>query len=306
MLLHDIYTNVSTFNKLEMKTTKIITIALLLTTLAVGCEREGGYVRIFAESMGGSKVFLNLTDINAATWINGETVNLNGVSRTIASGANVFYLDGVAPLTETMYAVYPATTSTGGNNIVVTNANSSGATITLNSLAVNFHDGGHDIIFPMAATATGGSNQLMFRHLTGGLKLILQAQTTVNVATVKVITYGTAPIGSVTIDGVSHIVRWAVEGPTLPAGEVGGIDGDRDVKYASEMLLNMQTDGNQGVSVTTDGITFCVPVTISDVRRITVIGYASDGTELFSKTKSIAPATSILRNTLYTVPTLNI
>ena len=74
MLLHDIYINVSTFNKLEMKTTKIITIALLLTTLAVGCEREGGYVRIFAESMGGSKVFLNLTDINAATWINGETV----------------------------------------------------------------------------------------------------------------------------------------------------------------------------------------------------------------------------------------
>lgn len=287
-----------------MKTTKIISIALLLTTLAVGCEREGRYVRIFAESMGGSKVFVNPTDVNGATWNTGEAVNLNGVPYTIASGANGFYLDGVAPLTETMYAVYPATTTTGGNNIVVNNANGSGTTITLNSLAVNFHDGGHDIIFPMAATATGGSTQLMFRHLTGGLMLTLQAQTPVTVATVKVTTYGTAAIAPVTIDGVSHTVRWAVESPTLPSGEVGGIDGDRDVKYASEMLLNMQSGGSQGVSVTASGITFCVPVTISDVRRITVIGYASDGTELFSKTKPITPVDTIHRNTLYTVPTM--
>ena len=287
-----------------MKTTKIISIALLLTTLAVGCEREGRYVRIFAESMGGSKVFVNPTDVNGATWNTGEAVNLNGVPYTIASGANGFYLDGVAPLTETMYAVYPATTTTGGNNIVVNNANGSGATITLNSLAVNFHDGGHDIIFPMAATATGGSNQLMFRHLTGGLMLTLQAQTPVTVATVKVTTYGTAAIAPVTIDGVSYTVRWAVESPTLPSGVVGGIDGDRDVKYASEMLLNMQSGGVQGVSVTASGITFCVPVTISDVRRITIIGYAPDGTELFSKTKPITPVGTIHRNTLYTVPTM--
>ena len=287
-----------------MKTTKIITIALLLATLAVGCERESRYVRIFAESMGGSKVFVIPTDVNGATWNTGEAVNLNGVPYTIASGANGFYLDGVAPLTETMYAVYPATTTTGGNNIVVNNANGSGATITLNSLAVNFHDGGHDIIFPMAATATGGSNQLMFRHLTGGLMLTLQAQTPVTVATVKVTTYGTAAIAPVTIDGVSYTVRWAVESPTLPSGVVGGIDGDRDVKYASEMLLNMLTGGSQGVSVTASGITFCVPVTISDVRRITVIGYASDGTELFSKTKPITPVGTIHRNTLYTVPTM--
>ena len=287
-----------------MKTTKIITIALLLATLAVGCERENRYVRIFAESMGGSKVFVNPADVNGATWNTGEAVNLNGVPYAIASGANGFYLDGVAPLTETMYAVYPATTTTGGNNIVVNNANGSGATITLNSLAVNFHDGGHDIIFPMAATATGGSNQLMFRHLTGGLMLTLQAQTPVTVATVKVTTYGTAAIAPVTIDGVSHTVRWAVESPTLPTGVVGGIDGDRDVKYASEMLLNMLTGGSQGVSVTASGITFCVPVTISDVRRITVIGYASDGTELFSKTKPITPVGTIHRNTLYTVPTM--
>ena len=287
-----------------MKTTKIITIALLLTTLALGCEREGRYVRIFAESMGGSKVFVNPADVNGATWNTGEAVNLNGVPYAIASGANGFYLDGVAPLTETMYAVYPATTTTGGNNIVVNNANGSGATITLNSLAVNFHDGGHDIIFPMAATATGGSNQLMFRHLTGGLMLTLQAQTPVTVATVKVTTYGTAAIAPVTIDGVSYTVRWAVESPTLTTGVVGGIDGDRDVKYASEMLLNMLTGGSQGVSVTASGITFCVPVTISDVRRITVIGYASDGTELFSKTKPITPVGTIHRNTLYTVPTM--
>ena len=293
--------------KFEIHNLLIITVALFLTMLAVGCERQSGFVRIFAESMGGGKVFVDPANINGATWIAGETVNLNGVSHTIASGANGFYLDGVAPLSVTMYAVYPATTTTDGNNIVVDNANGSGATIILNSLAVNFHDGGgYDIIFPMAATATEGSDQLMFRHLTGGLMLTLQAQSTVNVATLKVITYDTAAIAPVDIADDSHTVRWAVQSPTLPAGVVGGIEGDCDVKYASEMLLNMRTAGSQGVAITNTGITFCVPVTISKVRRITVIGYASDGAELFSKTKELDTIATIQRNTLYTVPTLNI
>ncbi|MBO4600403.1 MAG: hypothetical protein J5641_06650, partial [Bacteroidales bacterium] len=283
---------------------KILIIPSMLALLVVGCQKESNRIRILAEGMTrGGKVFVTPTNINNATWVNGEIINLNGTNCTIYSRSDGFYIDVDTRPTGDFCAVYPGG-SFGGNDVTVTNSNASGATITLNRLVVNFHDGGHDIAFPMAAKAAGG-NLLRFSHLTGGLQLTLQAATACNVATVRVITYGTGAATPVVINEVPYTVSWAGQGPTVPTGDVGGIEGDFDVKYASEMVFDMKTSGTVGVSVGTDPVTFCVPVTVNGIRRLTVKGYASDGTELFSKTTELSN-TDIARNTMYNVPTIQI
>lgn len=283
---------------------KILFIPLVLALLVAGCKKENGRIRILAEGMaGGGKVFIPSSGANNATWVNDETINLNGTNCTIYSRDNDFYIN-VNPRPEgSLYAVYPGS-SIGVGDVTVTNNNASGATITLNRLMVKFHDGGHDIAFPMAATAAGG-NQLRFRHLTGGLQFTLQARSSCTVATVRVITYGTAAASPVTVDGVQYTVSWAGQGPTVPAGDVGGIEGDRDVKYASEMVLDMKTENNVGVTVGSSPVTFCAPVTVNSINRLTVKGYDANGNELFAKTQTLN-ATPIVRNYLYTVPTIQI
>ena len=285
--------------------TKYLTLGLcLLALLAAGCKKESNRIRILAEGMTrGGKVYVTPTNINNATWVADEIINLNGTNCTIYSRNNDFYIDVDSRPTGDFCAVYPGG-SFGGNNVTVTNSNASGASITLNRLVINFHDGGHDIAFPMAAVAADG-NQLMFSHLTGGLQLTLEAATACNVATVKVITYGAGAASPVVINEVPYTVSWAGQGPTVPAGDVGGIEGDFDVKYASEMVFDMKTNGTGGVSVGTDPVTFCVPVTVNGIRRLTVKGYASDGTELFSKTKELSNI-NIARNTMYNVPVIQI
>ena len=280
---------------------RIFTIVIcLLAILATGCKKDNNRIRIFAESMGGSKVFIDTTTVNSATWVDGETINLNGTTCTIAVDDDGYYINSTAPLSGTKYAVYPATVNTYGNHIVVSNSGTA-CTITLHSLDVNFHDNGHDIVFPMAAKAGANSNRLMFQHLTGGIKLTLSARTECSIYSVKVITYGTGAAPNVTLNDATYTVRWDSQGPNLPAGNVGGIAGDRDVKYASKMVLSM--NGGNGVIVST-GTTFFVPVTINNIRRITVIGYDSNGNELFSKTQAIDPTIEIERNKLYTIPTI--
>ena len=294
-----------------MKTiSRLLFIPLLLTLLATGCTKDKGRIRLMASPMNGSKVFVPASGVNDATWVVGETINLNGTSYAIGTGSdNLFYLydandNAVAPLESTMYAIYPATLTTGGNNVAVTNNGSSGATITINRLAVNFHDDGYDIVFPMASKANANSNRLLFHHLTGGLKLTLSAQTSCTVATLKVVTFGTGAASAVTIEDVPYTVRWAVQGPNIPTGGVGGIEGDRDVKYASEMWFDLR-DGTNPVTITSDGITFSVPVTVNNVNRITVIGYDANGAELFAKTQNLT-STTIQVNYMYTVPEIQI
>lgn len=283
---------------------KILFIPLVLALLVAGCKKENGRIRILAEGMaGGGKVFIPSSGANNATWVNDETINLNGTNCTIYSRAGDFYIDVDPRPAGNLYAVYPGS-SIGVGDVTVTNTGASGATITLNRLVVNFHDGGYDIAFPMAATAAGG-NQLRFSHLTGGLQLALQAQSSCTVATVRVITYGTEAASPVTVGDVSYTVSWAEQGPTVPAGDVGGIEGDRVVKYASEIVLDMKTGDNTGVAVGSSPITFCAPVTVNRINRLTVKGYDANGNELFAKTQTLN-VTPIDRNYIYTVPTIQI
>lgn len=286
-----------------MKTNKFLAV-MLLAVLAVGCTKDASHIRIISENMdGGSKIWVDPTDVSAsATWIDGETIDINSVTYTIDERNNNFYLDEV-PTGATRYAVYPATTNANGNDVEVTNNGSSGATITLNRLAVNFHDGGHDIIFPMAAVAGESAETMLFNHLTAGFKLTLSASSATTVSSVKVIVYGDAAVGAIKLNDVTYTVNWADDGLTTPVGEVGGITGDYDARYASVMYFDMNTSGAAGVEVNSTGKTFCIPVTVTNVKRISVVGYGNTGQTLFEKTQTLNNI-PVQRNTMYTIPTI--
>ena len=292
-----------------MKNTIIFILSFRLMLLATGCKKDNSRISIYAENMtGDSKVWVDPANVNGATWTTGETLNLNGDEYTIASDDNGFYVVNTSvPLEAALYAVYPATTSSNGNNVTVENSSTS-RTVTINSLAVNFNGDGHDIVFPMAAYASSGSRKLLFQHLTGGLKLNLTNTTATTLSSVKVITYGVGPIDPVTLnENITVATRWAVQGPNVPTGGVGQIEGDYDIKYCSEMNFSMMSNGNPGVVVPTSrGLTFCVPVTVSSVKRLVVIGYNASGTPLFSKTMTLANAQPIAHNHMYPIPTIQI
>ena len=72
-----------------MKNTIILIPSLLLMLLAVGCKKDNSRIRILAENMAGeSKVWVDPTDVNGATWITGETINLNGDEYTRKTAAH--------------------------------------------------------------------------------------------------------------------------------------------------------------------------------------------------------------------------
>ena len=289
-----------------MNRTIIFLLALILL-FAVGCKKNNGHISIFAENMAdNSKVWVDPAQVNGATWIVGETVNLNGTVYTIASDDDGFYLANTAELNSALYAIYPADLQTDGNDISVVNNNTTGTT-TISSLAVNFTNNGHEVVFPMSSTADAGSDKLLFDHLTGGLKVSLANTTATTVASVRMITYGGEAIPPVALNGITVTTQWAAQGPTVPMGDVGQIEGDQDIKYSCEMNFAMQTDGASTVTVPAGGsITFCVPVTIRSVKRLTVIGYAADGSVLFTKTRSFTTAQAIERNHMYSLPTIQI
>ena len=280
-----------------MKKHRLIGLAALLA-LATGCSKDvADRISLFANSMGGgAKVWMNPTDVNSATWVAGERINLNGTSYAITANRNGRFSLEVEPLAEAMYAVYPATMASGGNDITVVNNGASGAdTITIKSLVVDFRDGGHRIVFPMAAQAAAESGSLFFDHLTAGLRLTLEnsANSGYAIDHLKVVVQGTAAAGDVEIGGVSYTVAWAVQGPTTPSGGIGGIEDDRPVDYSSEMNFHMQTNGVAGVTVparaneVNGSISFCVPVTVCEMQRISITGYDASGVQLFTKSKSI-------------------
>ena len=288
----------------------MLLLSSLVLLLAVGCKKDNSRISLVAENMSGdSKVWVNPANVNGATWTAGETLNLNGSEYTIASDDDGFYVANTSvPLDAALYAIYPATTSSNGNDVTVVNSSTS-RTVTINSLAVNFYDNGHDIVFPMATYAPSGSSKLLFQHLTGGLKLNLTNTAATTLYTVKVITYGSGPIDPVTLnENITVATRWAVQGPNVPTGSTGQIEGDYDIKYCSEMNFTMMDNGTPGVAVPTTegGLTFCVPVTVNTVKRLVVIGYDNSGTPLFTKTMTLSSAPYIERNHLYTIPTIQI
>ena len=297
-----------------------ISILIFSFLLLVGCTKENdGRIRILAENMGGNaKVLVNTANIiSGSSWVLGEEININGVAYPIVANGDNFDLDiSVNTPTGDLYAVYPATTQVaGGNDVVVNNRHDSGEReITLNRLVVKYTTADHlkhETIFPMARKAAAGSGTLLFQHLTAGFQLTLKTNSsTANVASVKVVVQGTRAADAVTIDGVTYRTQWASEGPTTPAGEVGGISGDRPVSYCSEMYFDMEEPGHDYATVGIYGIVFYVPVTIGDVKRLTVTGIAADGSQLFVQTKDMEDDgegnySTLTRNTMYSIPVVS-
>ena len=293
-----------------MKKHRLIGLAALLA-LATGCSKDvADRISLFANSMGGgAKVWMDPANVNGATWVAGEGINLNGTPYAITANENGRFSLEVEPLAEAMYAVYPATMASGGNDITVENHGASGATITIKSLAVDFRDGGHRIVFPMAEKADANATSLYFDHLTAGLRLTLANSSEAGIAVdhLKVVVQGTAAAPAVTIDGVAYTVAWAVQGPTTPSGGVGDIVGDREVTYSSEMNFQMQTAGAAGVTVRAGGnIQFCVPATMRKVKRLSITGYDAAGQQLFAKSKDLGTPLDLEVNHMYNIPSFNI
>lgn len=286
-----------------MKKTKILTVALLLATLA-GCSKDNdGRIRIFAEKMSNNtKVLVNPENISAgAQWVVGEYVKLNGVYKTIqkdeTSGA--YYLDDTENMTGDKVAYYPGKSS---NKYGIDFVND---TMFINSLSVIFRSGGqHEIAFPMVATAGPNENQLGFRHLTGGFRVTLKktSASSVSVARVRVIAQNTAavePLYYKDVDLNRYYAKWAAPmGPSMPLGE------NLNVKYCSVMNFDLYNynENNPGVSFSqTDERKFCIPITVSSVKNLYVTGYDDEGTELFSVKKVFTSAVEVERNHMYDI-----
>ena len=292
--------------------TKIIMMTALLALLAAGCGKEGdGRIRILAENMtaasNGSKVMINPdAPVNGEQWVSGEYIKVNGstllISGNDGDGYSVAKYTG-ALVNNAIYAVYPGS-SFGGNSVTIDNSNPATPSITLTTLDVDFVTGGHKVAFPMGAKADGETSSILFKHLTAGFQLTLNAASEVTMTKLKVIVYGDGPAAPVTdaVDGVSYTVAWAQQGPAVPVGPTGTIT-DRNVSYASEMNFNLKTSGASGVTFSGEK-KLCIPVTLAKVNRITVIGYNGDNV-VFSKT-SEASGAQLVRNKIYPVAAIQV
>lgn len=295
-----------------MKTSKII-LAAAMAVLVAGCQKEesaNGRYRIFAEQMSGgssSKVLMDASDLSAE-WLAGETVNINNHTYTINDDGNGGYQvsTGDDDLGTTLYAIYPGG-SFGGNDIEVTHTgNGTGNEVVLKSLVLNFHDGKHDVVFPMATQGiTAESSSITFEHLTGGLKLTLYngSGSSVTLGSLKVVAQNDSEIVPLSRNGVT--CRWAVQGPTLPSDTVGQEGGDVIVSHCSEMYFKLKTSGNTGVTIAEgETLSFCVPITVSSLQKISVVGYGTNGTQLFSKSKPVSA--TINYNIMYSIPAITL
>lgn len=293
--------------------TKIIMMTALLALLAAGCGKEGdGRIRILAENMtaasNGSKVMIDPgAPVNGEQWVAGETIKVNSSTLTIsgddANGYSVGPYTG-ALVNGAIYAIYPGS-SFGGNSVTIDNSNPATPSITLTTLDVDFVTGGHKVAFPMGAKADGETTSILFKHLTAGFQLTLNAASEeVTLTKLKVIVYGNGPAAPVTdaVDGVSYTVAWAQQGPAVPVGPTGSIT-DRNVSYASEMNFNLKTSGASGVTFSGEK-KLCIPVTLAKVNRITVIGYNGSNV-VFSKT-STASGAQLVRNKIYPVAAIQV
>lgn len=299
--------------------TKVFALSIIVLLLG-GCTKENdGRIYIMAENMNGvAKVLVDTTNISTGfSWVLGEKIDINGESYPIVENGDKYELNVSSNIPSgDLYAVYPATTQvTGGNDIVVNNRQGSDETkITINRLVVKYTDVNHtkhETIFPMARKAAAGTSTLLFQHLTAGFKFILKTKSsTANVASVRVVVQGTRGADAVTLDGVTYHTSWAVQGPSTPSGEIGSIRGNRQMSYCSDMYLDMEEPEHDYVTVGTDGIVFCVPVTIGDVKCLTVTGYGIDGNQLFVESKDMEADgeghyVTLNRNMIYNIPVIS-
>ena len=230
---------------------------MLLGVLATACSKDGNNrLTLLAEGFtnGNSKVLIDPTRIpDGATWITGETIKLNGTERYIAmDNDNKYRLKNsledagyVESLNSQMTALYPGGSFSG--NEVTVNSNE----IILNRLVVKMNsDDRQEIAFPMVAKANAGENALYFYHLSGGIQVKLHANSPVNVASLKIVAKSTSEVNNIDTLGVT--ARWAVQGPSMPTGNVGQNGNEVDVRYISEMNFDLKSGDNNYVTVKTD------------------------------------------------------
>lgn len=312
-----------------MRTKQYIGFMLLAALATSGCESETAgddILKIYSEKMtreGEAKVLITPGDNDGDEWVVGEEINLNGIAYPIGynndNPANPFFHivtpEGyVAP--NDLYAIYPATVASGGNDIEVVNNGNEASTVLLKRLAITFRadNGSHEVCFPMAAhCGAGADSRLLFRHLTGGLLLTLRntSSTSVTLGSVKVALTSNNEVVPIVYrgNGLNVSTQWSASGMALPSGEIGSIEGNIDVSKTSEMHFSLMTnDGGsvaEGATIAAGAeIAFCVPVTVSSLNRITVAGYTTDGVQHFVKSKSLASSMAIERNKVYSVPTI--
>lgn len=299
-----------------MKINKTIAF-MFLALLAAGCSKEENgesRLKVFAENMtnaSGSKLQIDADNpANSSQWLNNENINVNGSVKTISGdNTNGYSVDvnGVSLSGDSFngyYAVYPGD-DFNGNDVTVSNSNTT-ASITLNKLVLNFHAGAttHDVVFPMGGKVNeaSASEGLIFKHLTAGFRLTLNATTGVTLTNLRVIVYGSAAAAPVTdaVEGVTYTVKWADQAPTVPGGGVGDLT-DQEVAFASVMDFDLKTDGSAGLTIAGGGTRqLCIPVTLATVKRITVIGY--DGVnQVFAKTSAMSTPPALERNKIYPV-----
>lgn len=305
-----------------MKTNKIITIAAVAALLAASCGKDAdlsspadGQLRLFAEPMNGNnaKVLVDPAHVNNASWVADEQLNLNGSLCTIkGNDDDGYYLQDIAPLAEDMYAIYPASLNSGGNHFAVTNDGAVACAVNIHSLCVEFVDGNiHKVCFPMAAKASPNSSSLQFRHLTGGIRLTIKnnkVEDDLDVARLVVTATTSDSKPAIYKDLQPTEDGWTPSlPPAVPTGEVG-IEGNQDAQFIADMTLYLKDGSHNYKTISAEGgeITFCMPLLAREVRYLTIKGYSSIGTELFSKTKELDAATPILRNHMYNIPTIEI
>lgn len=241
-----------------------------------------------------------------ASWVAGERINLNGTAYPIAFDEDAYYLNtGSDDIPSSLLAVYPSDTDAGGNDVTVTNNGTTG-TVTIRSLCIDYREGGHRILFPMAAANSRSESRLLFNHLTAGMNLTLTDTCTAKdytVGSVKIVTYGDGATAAAlpAVNGVS--CRWAVQGPSVPGGMIGGETGDVAMTYSSEMHFTITNDGYPCKAIPKSGsISLCVPVTVNRIYTIVVTGYDTDGRQLFSRTKTLNDELAVVTNYIYTIP----
>lgn len=142
--------------------TNIIAKTLLIGAVAlmlVGCQKESGSMQLIAESFGGSKAAV---DGEHSYWVNGETVRINGETKTVVVDEESAYVTDVQEA-GIYRALYPntldinATLNTDAVSVLIPRTYTYKESNGLQHLGV-----------PMAAYGTG-SSRLYFQHLTAAL-----------------------------------------------------------------------------------------------------------------------------------------
>jgi len=323
-----------------MKSYRLAIIAMsLLAVLATGCKKEKVGINrlgISAERFqSNSKVQFNPNSpASDNQWVSDEPIKINDLTGLYYVAVANDRTDGGEPYTlyyltsdmtdpenhavdtntfATIKAIYPGESfggSEGDANDVTVGSNE----MVLNSLLVDFPTAEPTVqrmAFPMIATTGEMTSTLYFKHLTSGFKMTLanSDDEPVNVASMKITVWGTNDQNFTYSDEnvPAYTVRWAHQGPTVPGGEVGEVTGDLNVNCSSEMNFTFRYGSNDYMPVPANGnITFCVPVTISTVRLLTVSGYDAAGNEIFRKVADLSSSRTLQRNRMYTMPQIPI